>query len=77
MRLSYALQPCLRRTIYAVSLVFHDRQIPMPGPGWRQVADATNHRARLVPWLAFPPQLTAYPKDDSRCHSAAIAAMLG
>ena len=27
--------------------------------------------------LAFPPQLTAYPKDDSRCYSAAIASMLG
>ena len=26
---------------------------------------------------AFPPQLTAYPKDDSRCHSGAIASMLG
>ena len=57
---------------------FADRHsVPMPGPGWGQVADATNHRARLLPWLASPPQLTAYPKDDSRCHSAAIASMLG
>ena len=63
----------MRYPLYSMTCI----AFPMPGPGWRQVADATNHRARLPPWLASPPQLTAYPKDDSSCHSAAIASMLG
>jgi hypothetical protein len=37
----------------------------------RNLGNQSSRAATAV--AAFPPQLTAYPKDDSRCHSATIA----
>ena len=71
-------EKCLRRTIYAVSLVFHDRH--SVSNAWTRMAPSCrrNQSSRAATAVAaFPPQLTAYPKDDIRCHSAAIASMLG